>query len=139
MYVLVSECSKVPCRQQKIENRTNAQHRNGFAVKIHHCFYRWMFIASRGTVKTRIAQAQGLCGMQYAARIPSTARRISVNRNGLRKKEYSQTLFTIVKVVKPPRINIAPHIRLMYKNAFCAPASSAASFPAMTGEKVAAQ
>lgn len=35
MYVLVSECSKVPCRQQKIENRSNAQHPDGFVVKIH--------------------------------------------------------------------------------------------------------
>lgn len=98
-----------------------------------------MFIAKSGTVKTRIAHAQGLCGMQHAARIPSTARRISVNRNGLRKKENSQTLFASVNAMNPPRISMAPHIKLMYKNAVCAPASSAASFPAMTGEKVAAQ
>ena len=31
----LSECNRVPCRQQKIENRTNAQHPDVFTVKIH--------------------------------------------------------------------------------------------------------
>ena len=72
------------------------------------------------------------------ASTPSIFKMASANMYGLRTKVYSAIFSESVKVILPPNMSNAPHMRLKYVNAPCVSAGSIASLSAMTGVKVAA-